>query len=213
VTLVAHDATVRQILAEWARVGNTRIVNLERVPGGPVSIELTNVPEATALTIVLRSIGGFMAAPRAVADGRLSGFDRIVVMPVLASANVQVASVPAPQRPPAQTAGSFRDRGFGGGRRFADPSAAEENDPGADDGDDDNGADARVPTMLRPPMMRPQFGAPGQPPAAQNENASGAEAATPQAPQLTPGVLTPGGAVARPGQIVPAPPKPPGDTR
>jgi hypothetical protein len=36
VTLVAKDATVRQILAEWARVGHTKIVNLEAVPGGPI---------------------------------------------------------------------------------------------------------------------------------------------------------------------------------
>ena len=45
-SLVAKDATVRQILAEWARVGQTRIVNGERIAGGPVTLELTNVPEA-----------------------------------------------------------------------------------------------------------------------------------------------------------------------
>ena len=49
VSLVAKDATVRQILAEWARVGQTKIVNMERVPGGPMTLELTNVPEAQAL--------------------------------------------------------------------------------------------------------------------------------------------------------------------
>ena len=31
---------MRQILAEWARVGQTRIVNVERIPGGPMTIEL-----------------------------------------------------------------------------------------------------------------------------------------------------------------------------
>ena len=54
VSLVAKDATVRQILAEWARVGQTKIVNVERVPGGPVTLELTNVPEAQALDVLLR---------------------------------------------------------------------------------------------------------------------------------------------------------------
>ena len=34
VSLVAKDATVRQILTEWARVGQTKIVNVERIPGG-----------------------------------------------------------------------------------------------------------------------------------------------------------------------------------
>ena len=35
VTLAANGATVREILAEWARVGQTRIVNGERVTGAP----------------------------------------------------------------------------------------------------------------------------------------------------------------------------------
>ena len=64
VSVVAHDATVRQILAEWARVGQTRFVNADRVPGGPVSIELTDVPEEQALDILLRSVSGYVAAPR-----------------------------------------------------------------------------------------------------------------------------------------------------
>jgi hypothetical protein len=34
VSIVAKDATVRQILTEWARVGRTKIVNVERIPGG-----------------------------------------------------------------------------------------------------------------------------------------------------------------------------------
>ena len=50
---MAKDATVRQILAEWARVGQTKIVNVERIPGGPLTLELNNVPEAQALDILL----------------------------------------------------------------------------------------------------------------------------------------------------------------
>ena len=34
VSIVAKDATVRQILTEWARVSQTKIVNVERIPGG-----------------------------------------------------------------------------------------------------------------------------------------------------------------------------------
>jgi hypothetical protein len=49
VSVSATDATVRQILTEWARVGQTRIVNVERVGGAPITIELVNVPEAQAL--------------------------------------------------------------------------------------------------------------------------------------------------------------------
>ena len=39
-TVVARNATLRQVLAEWARVGGTRIVNLERRAGAPDSFEL-----------------------------------------------------------------------------------------------------------------------------------------------------------------------------
>src|ERR1019366_9231772 len=62
VSVVAKDATLRQILTEWARVGQTRIINVERIPGGPLSIELTDVPEAQALDVLLRSLSGYMAA-------------------------------------------------------------------------------------------------------------------------------------------------------
>src|SRR5580765_4452320 len=64
VTLVAKDATVRQILSEWARVGQTKIVNVERIPGGPVTLELRDVPELEALDVLLRTLSGYMAAPR-----------------------------------------------------------------------------------------------------------------------------------------------------
>ena len=43
--LVATNATVGQILTEWARVGQTKIVNVERIPGGPLTLQLTDVPE------------------------------------------------------------------------------------------------------------------------------------------------------------------------
>src|SRR5947199_273211 len=86
VSLVAKDATLRQILAEWARVGQTKIVNAERVPGGPVTLQLTNVPEEQALATLLRSLTGYVAAPRPTDAGNLSQFDRIVVVPTIAAA-------------------------------------------------------------------------------------------------------------------------------
>lgn len=108
VSIVAHDATIRQILTEWARVGQIKIVNLDRVPGGPQTIELTNVPEAEALEVLLRSVSGFIAAPRvAPAGATASQFDRIVVMPSVAAprpAPVAVAAGPVfPQPQPPQT--------------------------------------------------------------------------------------------------------------
>jgi hypothetical protein len=49
VSIVAKDVTVRQILTEWMRVGQTKIFNLERIPGGPVTLQLYGVTETQAL--------------------------------------------------------------------------------------------------------------------------------------------------------------------
>src|SRR6266576_6222775 len=62
VTLVATNVTVRQILTEWARVGQTKIVNVERIPGGPLTLQFANVPEQEALDILLRAVTGYLAA-------------------------------------------------------------------------------------------------------------------------------------------------------
>ncbi len=104
VTVVATNATVRQILAEWARVGQTKIVNVERIPGGPLTLELTDVPEQEALDILLRSVTGYMAAPRPVAVASLSRYDRILVLPTAATARPPASASPAPvfQQPAVQ---------------------------------------------------------------------------------------------------------------
>jgi hypothetical protein len=104
VSIVAKDATVRQILAEWARVGKTKIINAERIPGGPVTLELKDVPEAEALDVLLRTLSGYMAAPRvASVPADASVYDSIAVMPTVAAAArpAAPAGAPAPFSPPA----------------------------------------------------------------------------------------------------------------
>lgn len=106
VSVDAKDATVRQILVEWARVGQTRVVNAERIAGAPVSLRLVRVPEAQALDILLRSVSGYLAAPRPVPIENASQFDRILVMPTSApprtavAAPVQAAAPPPAFQPP-----------------------------------------------------------------------------------------------------------------
>lgn len=101
VSLEAKDATVRQILAEWARVGQTRIVNAERVTGTPLTLQLVRVPEAQALDIVLRNVSGYMAAPRQSPNPTVSQFDRILVMPTSVAPRAGAAT---PAQPPQQQA-------------------------------------------------------------------------------------------------------------
>jgi hypothetical protein len=193
VSLVAKDATVRQILTEWARVGNTKIVNIEQVPGGPVTLELTNVPEAQALDVVLRSLSGYIAAPRAVEAANLSRFDRIIVMPTLAAARPPTTSAPGPA--PAV---------FQQNPQFPPPQPAD---------DDDDRPAPNVPVAVpgqRGPVFntfpQPQNGIPQAVPPAQ----PGAPPQVPNMPATSPTPVAPYGGVAVPGMVAPPPPQQPG---
>jgi len=80
VSLDAQNVTVRQILTEWARIGKTRIINVERITGGPVTLKFDDTPERQALDIVLRTIPGYVALPRATPVADASLYDRILIM-------------------------------------------------------------------------------------------------------------------------------------
>ena len=102
VTIVARDAPVRTILAEWSRVGGSKIVNGDRVGGAPVTLELTNVPERQALAVLLRNVSGYAAAARPVPSTGSSSLDRILVLPApppvqTATSNTNVRPTPTPQ--------------------------------------------------------------------------------------------------------------------
>ena len=83
VSLVATAATVPQILAEWARVGGTRIDNANAAGGAPLNLRLTDVAEADALQVLLRRanavvVGRPLDAP---ASSQASRIERIVIAP------------------------------------------------------------------------------------------------------------------------------------
>jgi hypothetical protein len=180
VSLIAKDATVRQILTEWARIGQTKVVNLERLPGGPLTLELTNVTEQQALEVLLRSAGGYVLAPRPVAASSLSLFDRIIVMPP-SQAPRAVASTPSP---------AFQPPGFP-----QPPRAATEDE----DDDDDRPALGGLPMPNRGPVFNvfppPQMGNPQQP----------FQPVVPGVVPFQPIVPSPGGVPATAPGIAPAP--------
>lgn len=188
VSIVAKDATVRQILSEWARVGQTKIVNVERIPGGPLTLELRNVPEGQALDVLLRSVSGYMAAPRQTTVANLSVFDRIMVMPTAAAPRpaASAQSAPALQQP-----------------QFQPPVA-----PPRDDDADDPPANVQAPNQPRGPVFnafpQPQVGGPNQP-----LGTPGNSVAQPAAPVTfgsAPSAPA-GGGVAVPGMMTQPPPQ------
>jgi len=99
VTLKTENATVRQILDEWTRVGQTKIVNADKVTGQPLSLTLIDVPEREALDTVMRQAAGYAVVERASDGQNASTFDRILVMarttPVTAPAAGAAASASA----------------------------------------------------------------------------------------------------------------------
>jgi hypothetical protein len=92
VSIDAQDVTIPQILAEWSRLGHTRIVNLERVTSAPLTLKLESVPETVALDTILRAVPGYMAAPRATYLANASVYDRILIV----ATTTAVAARPGP---------------------------------------------------------------------------------------------------------------------
>ncbi len=87
VTLSTQNAPLRAILTEWARQGGTTIVNGERWPEPPLSLELNAVPERQALDVLLRGVSGYMLAPASPAgQPGVSVFDRIMILPTSTAA-------------------------------------------------------------------------------------------------------------------------------
>ena len=141
---VSVDATgvpVRAILTEWGKVGGTKIVGAERISGAPLTVKLVDVTEAAALETILRSVAGYMAAPRHTGVGA-SIYDRILVMattsaPAVANNNAR----PTPQP----------SNAFNGSQRFVPPQRrAEQNEVEEADEPDENPPNPPVFTFPQP---------------------------------------------------------------
>ncbi len=201
VTLIAQDVPLRQILAEWARVGQTRIVNAEKIVGPALTLQLVDVPEKQALDILLHSASGYMAAPRSAGVTGPSVYDRIMIL--------------ATSRPPAVTVGATPPP-------FARPAPQPQVQPPPVD-DDGEPADQGVvlPPGAMPPTTMPQPGMMPQPNPAQAGQPYPYPGTQPQQPAQVPmtaprpGML-PAPAVGVPGspyQPNPAQPQPNPNTR
>ena len=207
VTIIARDATIRQILAEWARVGNTKVINAERIPGGPLTLELKDVPEAEALDVLLRTLSGYIAAPRAtLAPPDASVYDSIAVMPTIASAAARTSTVsgaPAPFSPPPVFNPSPEDDQDNAQQRPGPQQGARppifSTFPAPQQGNPNGNAQRPVLPVVRP-------GTVAQPPINTNVNEAPMPIAPPQAPAQAAPTAAPGGlvGVSAPGMMPPA---------
>jgi hypothetical protein len=134
VTVDAVAVPVRALLAEWAKKGSTKVVGAERVTGAPLTVKLIDVPEAQALEVVLRSVAGYMAAPRSTGEGA-SIYDRILVMATSSTPPPSAARPLTPANPNAMA----------GTQRFVPPQRQQQQQ--ADDDEEED------PTPPNPPVF------------------------------------------------------------
>jgi hypothetical protein len=212
VALVARDATLREILIEWERVGGTRIVNRDRVPGTRLTLELTGVTEEQALSTLLRPMAGYLASRRLGPEGGASAFSRIIVMPALATPAAPVAAAPAQAAGQVPTAGG-PPAGRPGIQRRVLPDGrvvTVMDESQADDAGDP--APPNAPGLMRPPFNAPPR-QPGQDPGeAPQTDVQPSQAPAPTAPVVPMTIGKPGALpVTKPGAAPGAPIKPPGN--
>jgi hypothetical protein len=209
VTVDATAVPARAILTEWGKVGGTKIVGAERISGALLTVKLINVTEAQALETILRSVAGYMAAPRTTGVGP-SRYDRILVM-ATTSAPPAVATNPRPGAQPPNAA-------INGTQRFVPPPRQQrEVEPDEASEPDENPPSPPVFTF---PQQSPN-GFPNQPGQFQNAP-QGAPAGITVNPSTGPGAITinpatPGqptgpAGVSRPGMMVNPPAPPPTTT-
>jgi hypothetical protein len=95
-SLAATDATLQQILAEWARIGGTDIINADGAPDVPITLQMENMFEGPALDILLRSLGGYVTVLRVRAESSRSQYDRIVVLATAPRPSASAAATDSP---------------------------------------------------------------------------------------------------------------------
>ena len=177
-TLIANQVPLRQILAEWARIGKTTIVNGEKLMGPPLTLQLEDRPEREVLDVLLRAASGYIVAPRPVLMAEASMFDRILIMPTSRAPAMSTVQQQPPQfnRPmPQPIEPDVDDAPVDPVPGGPPPGVGDQPQPAP-------GMPAGQPQQAAPaPMTRP-----GMPPVPQGQPAPGQQ-------PLPPGVRPPGG--------------------
>ena len=163
-----------------------------------MTLELTGVPERQALDIVLRSVAGYIVAPRPAGSQGASAFDRIMILPTSVAPRAPAPAAAA--RGPVMRPGMIRPPGP---NDAAGAPGIEPVDPLEDPSQLIQGRDPRVvqpPFVMRPPGADP---AEVEPDIDEAENEEAAPAGVKPSPTNPFGV--PFGSSTTPGVISPAP--------
>lgn len=96
VNLAAQNVSVREILAEWARLCGCHVVNAERLTGGAIMLPLQfeRASQSAVLQSLLRQAAGYVLTPRRAAAQSASHYETIFILPT--SNPTAAAYVPPP---------------------------------------------------------------------------------------------------------------------
>ena len=196
VTVDATAVPVRAILTEWGKIGGTKIIGAEKITGAPLTVKLIDVTEAQALETILRSVAGYMAAPRSNSAGP-SMYDRILVM--------ATTTTPPPVARP--TPATNNNGAFNGTQRFVPPRQVQQqrDQPEQEEQSEQDENPPGPPVFTFPPPQNgfnpPQNGA--QQPVVINPSTGAPAAVQPPGQEQPPAPV----GVARPGMMVAPPPQ------
>ena len=205
VTVDATSVPVRTILNEWGKVGGTKVVGADRITGAPMTLKLVNVTEAQALETILRSVAGYMAAPRNGSTTGPSIYDRILVLATTSAPPPVNAGRPSPAQPNA----------FAGTQRFVPPRQRQEQ--AEQDEADEPDENPPSPPVFTFPQPQQNSGFPQQPGTTYTMPTGVAQPGmivpAPQTITINPAQIPTGPpqmpvGVSQPGMMVPAPPQP-----
>ena len=204
VSLAAADASVAQILKEWASAGHFDLQNVELVVEQRVTIELVDVPEGEALATLLNARNGYIAVNRAGDTSGPSTFGRVIITGTARASAAQPDAPDPAAAAAAATAIAAPDDTIATAPAPAPPVKSDGRENAAPDNRTPAGDAASVPAR---PVQKPVWGD-GPPPLfkpAVPPSPPGAKSSQPPPP--TPVQTAANGAPKVPGQMssVPAP--------
>jgi hypothetical protein len=79
VSIEARNATVREILDEWSRIGDVTIVGGDKINSAPMTLALSDVAERAVLDTLLRDVSGYVLSARSQPSTR-SAYAHIFIL-------------------------------------------------------------------------------------------------------------------------------------
>jgi hypothetical protein len=102
-SLVATNAPLREILAEWTRKGGTPFPGSERLTGTPLTLEFPHKPETEVIASLLRSASGYIVRDRLTASASPSSIEVVYILATSTATSSGYSPAPAYAPPPQPT--------------------------------------------------------------------------------------------------------------